>query len=118
NTIRTMMSVFHVEPGEILAFIGPAICRDCYEVGPEVERGWRQIDPHDDAGAILRSEDGTTFDLLSANRHLLTHEGVPAVNIEESGLCTRCHGDQWFTHRGQGPRTGRFGAIIALDESC
>jgi copper oxidase (laccase) domain-containing protein len=31
-----------------------------------------------------------------------------------SDVCTRCDGDRWFSHRGQGPATGRFGAMIAI----
>lgn len=114
NTLRTMMSVYHVEPDEVLAYIGPAICRNCYEVGAEVEHAWRLIDAEDDAKAIVHSGDRKTFDLVAANRHLLELDGVLPLNIEESGLCTRCNGDEWFSHRGQGQYTGRFGAIIAL----
>lgn len=114
NTLRTMFSVFHVDPDEVLAFIGPAICRNCYEVGAEVERAWRLIDSDDSAAAIVRTGDRLTFDLVAANRQFLVAEGVRPANIEESGLCTRCHGDQWFSHRGQGPLTGRFGALISL----
>jgi YfiH family protein len=115
NTLRTMYSVFHVDPDEVLAFIGPAICRACYEVGPEVERAWSLIDPSDSASAIVRTGDRLSFDLVAANRQFLIADGVQPENIEESGFCTRCHGDQWFTHRGQGPLTGRFGAIISLN---
>jgi len=115
NTLRTMISIYHVEPDEVLAFIGPAICRTCYEVGAEVERAWRLIDECDEAHAILHRGERVTFDLVAANQHLLELEGVLSANIEKSGLCTRCNGDDWFSHRGQGPYTGRFGAIIALN---
>ncbi len=115
NTLRTMTSVFHVDPAEVIAFIGPAICRDCYEVGPEVARAWGLLDKNDAAGAILRRDRRMTFDLLAANRQLLLDEGVEPAHIEDSGLCTRCDGDDWFSHRGQGPLTGRFGAMIGLD---
>lgn len=116
NTLRTMYSVFHVDPDEVLAFIGPAICKSCYQVGSEVERAWNLIDTSDDAGAVVRSNGRLTFDLVVANRYLLLEDGVRPENIETSGLCTRCNGDEWFSHRGQGPLTGRFGAIISLGE--
>jgi copper oxidase (laccase) domain-containing protein len=35
--------------------------------------------------------------------------------IERSGICTACHVDEFFSHRAERGRTGRFGAIIMLD---
>jgi hypothetical protein len=34
--------------------------------------------------------------------------------IEVAGLCTACHLDDWFSHRAEKGKTGRFGALIAL----
>jgi copper oxidase (laccase) domain-containing protein len=31
-----------------------------------------------------------------------------------AGLCTACATADWYSHRGEGGRTGRFGAVIAL----
>jgi YfiH family protein len=114
NTLRTMTAVHRVHPDEILAFIGPSICRECYQVGEDVARAWLRVDPGDSAAALRNGVHPLTFDLVAANYRLLLEEGVPAQNVEVSGLCTRCDGDQWFSHRAQGPYTGRFGALIAL----
>ncbi len=52
------------------------------------------------------------FDLWAANRLLLEQAGVR--HIEVAGLCTACHTEDWYSHRAEKGRTGRFGAIIAL----
>ena len=36
--------------------------------------------------------------------------------IEISGVCTACHTDEFFSHRAEHGRTGRFGAVMALAE--
>ena len=37
-------------------------------------------------------------------------------NIETAGICTACNLQDWFSHRGEFGQTGRFGALIALED--
>lgn len=113
--VQTMVEEFAAGPEQILAFIGPGICKDCYEVGDEVIDGWRESLPDGD-GALSRSNGGWHFDLAEANRLQLLAAGIRDDAIEQSAICTRCSGDGWFSHRGQGPATGRFASIIAVAE--
>jgi purine-nucleoside/S-methyl-5'-thioadenosine phosphorylase / adenosine deaminase len=114
--VRTMVEQFNAGPEQILAYIGPGICADCYAVGDEVIDRWRQIIPRGGESAISRSGDQWYFDIAEANRLQLRASGVRADAIEQSGVCTRCGGDAWFSHRGQGPYTGRFASIITVIE--
>ncbi len=67
----------------------------------------------DDSEKALRSVNGKIhFDLWKTNRILLEQAGVQ--NIEVAGICTACHTDDWFSHRAEKGRTGRFGALITL----
>jgi hypothetical protein len=52
------------------------------------------------------------FDLWTANRWQLKQAGVG--QIEVTGICTRCQRETFFSHRGDGPVTGRFGAVVML----
>ena len=52
----------------------------------------------------------THLDLWQANR--LQLEAVGVGQVEVAGICTRCHTHDYFSHRGEGGRTGRFGAVI------
>src|SRR5450759_1316805 len=110
--VEAMQARFGSKPEDILAGIGPSIGPDHYEVGPEVvDQVKRSF--HADASSLLSGDPGRIkFDLWAANRLLLERAGV--VQVEVAGLCTACHTEDWYSHRTEKGRTGRFGAIIAL----
>ena len=110
--VEAMQARFGSKPEDILAGIGPSIGPDHYEVGPEVvDQVKRSF--HADASSLLSGDPGRIkFDLWAANRLLLEKAGV--VQVEVAGLCTACHTEDWYSHRAEKGRTGRFGAIIAL----
>lgn len=113
--VRTMHEAFGTDPSDLLVYLGPAIGNCCYEVGTDVRDAWQVASGQDGAG-ITPSGDRWRFDLTVANLRLLSRAGVRPANIETSGICTRCQSDEWFSHRGQGPSTGRYAAFIALAE--
>lgn len=116
--IAALTESYGTDPATVLAYLGPAIAGPCYEVGAEVSQEWAGLVGAEHAGHGLHpSGSRWTFDLAAANTWLLEQAGVPSERIEQSGICTRCGGDDWFSHRGQGPATGRFGAIIALNDA-
>ena len=111
--VEAMQTHFGSNPGDILAGIGPSIGPDHYEIGPDVVTQVRQAFGQS-ATTLLSGHTGAThFDLWSANRLTLEIAGVR--QIELSGLCTACHTADWYSHRAERGRTGRFGAIIALN---
>ena len=114
-TISALFEQFGVEPTAIHAYLGPAIGRCCYDVGPEVIEAWMSQAP-DGVDAVVQHEHGVRFDLVAANAHLLARAGVPHTQVDAADICTRCNGDRWFSHRAQGAETGRFAAIIALTD--
>ena len=112
--VRAMAEAYDSKPHRLLAYLGPAIGPCCYCVGDDVTTAWYA---HADGladRALRRTGDATSFDMRAANGQLLARAGIEQGHIESSGVCTRCAGDAWFSHRGQGPLTGRFGAIVAL----
>lgn len=118
NTVQQMSESYGSDPVDLLVFLGPAIGVECYEVGPEVIERWcEQYRGGDGVEAITAHGAKPHFDLTVANRQLLTRAGVRPEHIEESGVCTMRQGADWFSHRGQGPATGRFAAIIAVHEA-
>jgi hypothetical protein len=36
------------------------------------------------------------------------------LHIEHSGICTSCHNDEFYSHRAEGGRTGRFAVVAYL----
>jgi YfiH family protein len=112
--VRAMVDVYHSEPDDIRAGIGPAIGQDHYPVGPEVVAQIRDAFGSNADRHLQVLNGAPHFDLWSANRELLERQGVGSVEV--AGLCTACHMEDWYSHRGERGETGRFGALIALSE--
>lgn len=111
-TIRAMQKNYGSNPADIMACIGPSIGPDHYEIGADVILQVMQTFG-DESEALLASHHGKIhFNLWETNRRLLERAGVGQIEI--SGVCTACHTDDWFSHRAEKGRTGRFGALICL----
>jgi YfiH family protein len=113
-TLAAMQAAYGTHPGDVHAALGPAIQSCCYGVGEEVAAAWRNRAGGDASAALKNERDRIGFSIAAANAILLDRAGVPAANVEISLICTRCDGEHWFSHRGQGADTGRFGAMIAI----
>ena len=114
--VAAMVETYGCCAGDILAGIGPSICRRCYEVGAEVVAAARTAFDGS-AGNILEPRgERMHLDLWEANRIALVDAGIQARNIEVAGLCTAENTDLWYSHRAEKGRTGRFGALLALEE--
>jgi len=110
-TVRTMTEQFGCDPADLLAGVGPAIGPCCYEVGPEVVAAVEAACPPGTEAA--RDVNGRThLDLPGAVCAQLRAAGVE--QIEDSGLCTACRVDEFFSHRAEHGRTGRFGIVMEL----
>jgi hypothetical protein len=114
-TVQAMVDTYGSRPADIVAGVGPSIGPCCYEVGPEVVAQVREtfgttrglVEPETEAH-------GPHLDLWEANRRALEKAGVQ--RIELSGLCTACHTHEFFSHRAEAGRTGRFGVILVLPD--
>ncbi len=113
-TIREMVNQLACRPKDIITVIGPAIGPCCYEVGPNVMAAAAKA--FDDPDTLFSRRKGRQkrayFDMWEANRRQLAASGVK--QIIQSGLCTACHTELFFSHRAEKGRTGRFGVIIGL----
>ena len=111
--VRAMIDAFGSEPRRMWAGLGPAIGVEQYEVSPEVAA---QVGAACPPGARL-TQPGRNgrphLDLAAAIIAQLQAAGVGA--IEASGLCTASNTREWFSHRAENGRTGRFGLVVALN---
>lgn len=92
-------------PGAFRMHLGPAICGDCYEVGPEVPRAFGREPAADPGGR-------STFDLRAELTQRALSRGVESSRITVSALCTRCDQDRLHSHRGAADRGGRMAAYL------
>ncbi len=112
-TIRAMHEVYGSQPQDIVAGIGPSIGPCCYEVGPEVIAQMREVFPEaDDLIVPPNNGRGAYLDLWKATEYALRSAGVQFVEVAR--LCTRCHSHEFYSHRAEAGRTGRFGAILMM----
>lgn len=94
------------DPSSLRAYIGPGIRRCCYEVSEEIAECF--------AGRFGREVmDGRMLSLPGAIEADLREAGV--TEMHDLGLCTGCRPDLFYSHRKEGPKTGRNLAAIALD---
>jgi copper oxidase (laccase) domain-containing protein len=56
------------------------------------------------------------LDLWRSNALQLVTAGLFEANVECAGVCTACHTEDFFSHRREGGRTGRFGAVMMLHD--
>lgn len=111
-SVQAMQSRYGSQPKDIVVGIGPSISVDHYEVGEEVVTQFREKFGAD-AAKVIETRDGKTYlDLWAANALQLRKMGVEQIQI--SGLCTACHLEDWYSHRAEKGKTGRFGALVAL----
>lgn len=112
--IYAMIQAYGCRPADIQAAIGPSIGPERYQVGEEVVAQVRAY--YGEAnGALIRRDpaDGTAyFNLWEANRRDLQRAGVE--QIEVAALCTATRTDEFYSHRAEKGRTGRFGAVMML----
>ncbi len=113
--VRAMQAQFGSDPAQLIAGLGPSIGPCCYEVGEPVITAVHNAFADPDSRLIPQSSSlKPHFDLPEANRRNLARAGVR--HIEQSGLCTACRTDLFYSHRAEKGKTGRFGAIFILNE--
>jgi polyphenol oxidase len=110
--VQAMQARYGSRPRDLVAGIGPSIGPCHYAVGPEVVAQTKETFSGAAKGMLSRVNGGHHLDLWAANAHALREAGVE--QIEQSALCTVCHREDFFSHRGHGAQTGRFGALIGL----
>ena len=139
KTLGRMQMEFGTRPGDVIAVLGPAIGRCCYEIGSDVAKEfhaqfpnardwfdgpydalasgendpnwlpWLTMKPPGHAPPPLTGQ----LDLVAANRDILATAGVPPKNIFASNFCTACRTDLFFSYRRE-RETGRMMAAIGI----
>ncbi len=121
RTVRAMTDRYGTRPSELYVGIGPAIGSCCYEVSEEVRETFdanplardtarfeRHADPARDGGS------GLFLDVAASNYGQILAAGVLPEHIEDSGYCTGCHTDLFYSNRREPWPSGRFAVAIGL----
>jgi YfiH family protein len=113
-TVKAMQQHYHSHPADILAGIGPSICGDHYEFGGYALELVQKAFSSEKSEVILEKNGKNFFDLWRANYLLLIQAGMKHEHIQISGICTAGNVEDWYSHRAEQGKTGRFGALLAL----
>ena len=102
-----------VRPQQLLAWMGPAIGPECFEVGEEVRAAFVQGAPGAAAAFTPARPGHWLCDLRALAAQRLAAAGVGALYGVDRGLewCTYSHPQQYFSHRRDGP-CGRMAALV------
>ena len=114
RTIQAMQQAYRCQPRSIQALVGPSICASCYEVGEDVMEAMRKRFAAESLAecAVATADGRWLLDLPALNRLDLQNAGL--VQIHDAAICTACRCDDFYSHRAEGGRTGRFGALLSL----
>lgn len=115
TTVKKMTEVFGCDPKDIIAAVGPCICKDCYEVDTPVYNAFAQNGNFNLNKIFTKTyKDHYQLDLKEANKQVLLNAGIKEENIDICDLCTCC-GNNWFhSHRYTNGKRGTLAAIIEL----
>lgn len=111
GVIETTVLAMGVAPQSLMAWLGPAISQENFEVGEEVRAAFVAIQPQS-ASAFIAGQPGKWLaDIYALARLRLNALGV--TQIYGGGRCTYRERGQFFSYRRDGA-TGRMGTFIWL----
>ena len=103
KAVKAMTKQFGCNPTELLAYLGPAIDKECYQ-----QKGWPIfikmmlfiISGNTKFATLLNGK--ISFDIKGATKKQLIKQGVPAGQIEVSSYCTNCQPELLSSHFREG----------------
>ncbi len=112
--VEKLVSDKGASPGEVHVAIGPSIRACCFEVGDEVVAAF--VAGGRDKEAISRPgpRQRRHVDLIEDNRRQLIAAGVRGERIYDSGCCTACENERFYSYRKEGKGVGRLMGVIAV----
>lgn len=117
--IQKMSNAFGCEPQNLLAAIGPHICKDCYEVREDVFGEFSQSFDAQDLEKIFipKNQEKYLLNLELAVKITLMKNGVPEKNIFSTGVCTlhsKLDGYNFCSYRRTKAKTERMLTAIMI----
>lgn len=106
--IENTVKKFSEPAANYLAWIGPAICKDCYETGDEIKQQFLNKYAYVQAG-FSDNYPKTHTDLPKIAEIILQKHGVNQVY--QSNNCTFAENDKFYSYRRQA-KTGRIATLI------
>ena len=109
--LENAISAFQTAPEDLMAWLGPAISQDNFEVGDDVRQQFLTKDP-ESTGCFRENKRGRwQADLYGLARRSLVRSGVS--RISGGAFCTYANESAFFSYRRE-PQCGRMASLIWL----
>ena len=114
GVLESLLAAMPAEPASMSAWLGPAISAAAYEVGPEVKATFEQQCGEESGDCFHPShrQGHWMADLAGLARLRLRRAGVSTIT--GGGRCTHGESAHFFSHRREGPSTGRMATLVWL----
>ena len=114
KTVVVMAEQLGAKRESLVAVLGPSIRQECFETDADVPEAMEKL-----LGAQVHpfiQEKGPKFhvDLQGIGVKLLRDAGLAAENVIDSGICTMCHSEEFWSHRKTHGVRGVQGGLICL----
>ncbi|HEY5602489.1 MAG TPA: peptidoglycan editing factor PgeF [Gammaproteobacteria bacterium] len=112
NTISTLLHFAKCQPGNLIAWLGPAIGPAVFEVGDDVRSAFIKTLPH--AAAAFRP---VTQGKWLADMYLLARQRLERMGVTEifgGNFCTAIQYEKFYSYR-RDQETGRMATLIWMD---
>lgn len=114
HMVQKMGEAFGSKPEDLIAAVGPSICRDCYEVSEDVALEFQAVFPDSAVVSPGKAPGKYQLDLWLANRLVLEQAGIPGEQISVTDVCT-CHNPEYlFSHRASNGKRGNLAAFLYI----
>jgi YfiH family protein len=111
GVIENAVGAMGVPPGDVIAWLGPAIGPRAYEVGADVVEAFTAGDAGAATSFAPKANGKFLADLYALARRRLARLGVASVSGGDA--CTHAEADRFFSFRRDG-RTGRMASLVWL----
>ncbi len=114
--LDAMGRAFGTRAEDVVAAIGPSICRDCYEIGEDTAEDFKEKFPDEWRAFLLegRREGKYQLDLWEANKRILLKAGIAAEHLAVTDICTCCNSEYLFSHRASQGKRGNLAALLEI----
>jgi len=116
KTIEKMVKEFGSKPEDIIALIGPAIGKCCFEIGEDVKtkllKSLDVVGIENQTDLLDQCFENNHADLKQINKIQLLANGLKKIDVCE--YCTSCQSELFFSYRKEKGKTARHSAVITL----
>lgn len=116
GVLEATVAAMDVAPRKLLAWLGPAIGQQNFEVGADVRTAFMAHDARAAEAFLALGAGPDGSEKFHADLYLLAHQRLHALGVERihgGGHCTYAEPDRFFSYRRDGV-TGRMGTFIWL----